>query len=119
MTGTPFLLLPLRTTPHILEREPVSRRKVGGSEKHTGPKQMATLSLQTQKRAFGTHVYLLPTLLRIGGKKEKREGGEGERGTEVARKECPASQKLNSLPKSGTGEEVVAPAPPSPVPGAR
>lgn len=78
------------------------------------PKQMVTLILQTQKRAFGAHFYLLPALLWLG-----RGGGEGERETEEARKECPASQKLSLLPRSGTEEVVVAPAPPSPVPGAR
>lgn len=80
---------------------------------------MVTLSLRTQKRAFGAHFYFLPTLLRIrvGEEKEKKRGGGRE--TEVARKECPASQKLSPSPRSGTEEVVVAPAPPSPVPGAR
>lgn len=37
---------------------------------------MVTLSLRTQKRAFGAHFYFLPTLLRIrvGEEKEKKNG---------------------------------------------
>lgn len=112
VTGTPFLLLPLRATPHTLEGEPVSRldEKLLRVRNTPDPKQMVTLILQTQKRAFGAHFYLLPAHLWLG-----RGGGE----TEEARKECPASQKLSLLPRSGTEEVVVAPAPPSPVPGAR
>lgn len=39
------------------------------------PKQMVTLILQTQKRAFGAHFYLLPALLwlgRGGGRERER-----------------------------------------------
>lgn len=75
VTGTPFLLLPLRATPHTLEGEPVSRlnEKLLGVRSTLDPQQMVTLLLQTQKRAFGAHFYLLPTLLWIGGREKKRD----------------------------------------------
>lgn len=110
-------------SPHTGEGTGVKtrRKKLLGVRSTRDPKQMVTLSLQTQKRAFGAHFYPLPTLLRgVGGGEIDLSGEERVSSLpEVARKECPASKKLSPLPRSATEEVVVAPTPPSPVPGAR
>ncbi|EDL06240.1 neuronatin, isoform CRA_d, partial [Mus musculus] len=96
-----------------------TRRKVGGSEKHTGPVADGHPITPDTKESVRGPLLLSPHTPsdKGGGRKRKKKGGGRE--TEVARKECPASQKLSPSPRSGTEEVVVAPAPPSPVPGAR
>lgn len=123
-TGTPFLLLPLSATPHKLEREPVSRldeKLVEVRSTRCGPVADGhPITPDTKESVRGPHLPSphTPSDAWGGEEKEKKKEGVG-RETEVARKECPASQKLIPLPRSGTEVVVVAPAPPSPVPGAR
>lgn len=112
VTGMPFLLLPLRATPHTPERgNQCSESMKSWWESTRDPKQIVTKEREGSGPGspFSPHFF---------GWNKKRET-ERQIDTEVARKGWPASQKLSPWSKAQAEEVVVASRAPSPTPGVR